>query len=77
VHKYVNDLPKNVNDNTIPILFADDTSILVTDCNLKDFQNNMVNAFNCINKWFKINLLSINVNKTHCNLKLKINPQPI
>ena len=25
----------------------------------------MVTTFNCVNKWFKINLLSINVDKTH------------
>jgi hypothetical protein len=25
----------------------------------------MVTAFNCVNEWFKINLLSINVDKTH------------
>jgi hypothetical protein len=62
---YINDLPKTVSDKTIPILFADDTSILVKSPNIKDFQTNMVTAFNCVNKWFKVNLLSINVNKTH------------
>jgi len=62
---YVNDLPKTVNDKTVPILFADDTSIIVKSPNSKDFQTNMVTAFNCVNKWFKINLLSINVDKTH------------
>jgi hypothetical protein len=25
----------------------------------------MFTAFDCVNKWFKVNLLSINVNKTH------------
>ena len=25
----------------------------------------MITAFDCVNKWFKVNLLSINVNKTH------------
>jgi len=25
----------------------------------------MVTAFDCVNKWFEVNLLSINVNKTH------------
>jgi hypothetical protein len=63
---YIKDLPKIVKDNTIPILFADDTSILVKGSNLKDFQSNMLNTFNCVNKWFKINLLSMNINKTHC-----------
>jgi hypothetical protein len=63
---YINDLPKIVNDKDIPILFADDTSIVVKCYNLKDFQNNTINAFNCVFKWFRINLLSLNVNKTHC-----------
>jgi len=31
---YVNDLPKTVNENTVPILFADDTSIIVKSSNL-------------------------------------------
>ena len=56
---YVNDLPKTVNDKTVPILFADGTSILVKISNSKDFQTNMVTAFHCVNKWFKVNLLSI------------------
>jgi len=46
---YVNDLPKTVNDKTVPILFADDTSIIVKSPNSKDFQTNMVTAFNCVN----------------------------
>jgi hypothetical protein len=59
-------LPKIGNDKTMHILFADDTSILVKVSNLKDFQNNTINAFSCVYKWFRINLVSINVNKTHC-----------
>jgi len=62
---YVNDLPKTINDKTVPILFADDTSIIVKSPNLKDFQTNMVTAFNCVNKCFKVNVLSINVDETH------------
>jgi len=46
-------------------LFADDTSVIVNSPNSKDFQTDMVTAFDCVNKWFKVNLLSINVNKTH------------
>ena len=49
----------------MPILFTDNTSIIVKSSNLKDFQNNMAMAFNCVNQWFKINLLSINADKTH------------
>ena len=46
-------------------MFADDTSVIVNSPNSKDFQTNRVTAFDCVNKWFKVNLLSINVNKTH------------
>ena len=62
---YINDLPKTINDNTVPILFADDTSIIVKSSNSKDFQTNMVTAFANVNKWFKVNSLSINVELTH------------
>jgi len=62
---YVNDLPKTINDKTLPILFANDTSIIVKSPNSKDFQTSMVIAFNRVNKCFKANLLSINIDKTH------------
>jgi hypothetical protein len=47
---YINDLPKVVNENTIPVLFVDDTSILVKGPDLKDFHKNMIDAFNCVHK---------------------------
>jgi hypothetical protein len=46
-------------------LFADDTSIILKSPNSRDFQTNKDTAFNCVNKWFKVNLPSINVDKTH------------
>ena len=75
---YVNDLPKTINDNNIPILFADDTSIILKSHTPKDFQANMVKAFDSVNKWFKVNPLSINVEKpTTSNLNPKISPHLI
>jgi len=62
---YVNDLPKTINDKTVPILFIYDTNIIVKSPNSKDFQSNMVTAFNFVNKYLKVNLLSINVDKSH------------
>ena len=47
-------MPKTVNDKTVPILFTDDTSMIVKSPNSKDFQTNMVTAFNCVNKQFKV-----------------------
>ena len=46
---HVNDLPKTVNDKTVSILFADDTSIIINSPNSKDFQTNVVTAFNHVN----------------------------
>jgi hypothetical protein len=61
---YVNDLPKTINDKTVPILFTNDPSIIVKSPNSKDFQTNMVIAFNFVNKYLKVNLLSINGDKS-------------
>ena len=52
-HIYISELPKTINDKTIRILFTDDTSILVKSPNSKDFQTNMVTAFNCVIKCSK------------------------
>jgi len=74
---YVNDLPKTINDNNIPILFADDTCIIVKSSTPKDFQTKMVEAFHSVYKWFKVNSFSINVEKTHYILfKTKNKPTP-
>jgi len=52
-------------DGPINIRCTYDTDIIVKSPNSKDFQTNMVTAFNCVNEWVKVNLLSINVDKTH------------
>jgi hypothetical protein len=62
---YINDLTKTVNDKTIPILFTYDTNVIVKSSNSKDLPANMGTAFDCVNKWFRVNLLCININKTH------------
>jgi hypothetical protein len=73
---YINDLPKILNDYMIPILFADDTSIIVKGLNPRDFKANMANTFNHVNKSFKTNLLTINTNKTHY-IQFKTKNKPI
>jgi hypothetical protein len=50
--------------------------MIVKSSNSKDFQTNMVTAFNSVNKWFKVNLLSTNVNKTHY-IQFKAKNKPI
>jgi hypothetical protein len=42
--------------------------------NTKDFHINMTDAFTCVYNWFRINLLSLNINKTFVSsLKPKTN----
>jgi hypothetical protein len=61
---YIYDLPKVVNDNTEPVLFADDISIIASNPNLVEFKNSLISPFQQLNAWFNINLLSLNYNKT-------------
>jgi hypothetical protein len=61
---YINDLPKVVNNNSKPVLFADDTSIIVNNPNPVNFKNDLISSFKQLNVWFNTNLLSLNFNKT-------------
>ena len=51
-------------ENSTPILFADDTSILISHSALFDFKNEIKTIFNNLNEWFKNNLLSLNFSET-------------
>jgi hypothetical protein len=46
------------------VLFADDTSIIVTDINKLNFEINLKQTFKDINMWFNFNLLALNFDKT-------------
>jgi hypothetical protein len=61
---YINDLPKIVNDNTEVVLYADDTSIIITSLNPTDFTNSANKILQDINKWFTTNPLSLNTDDT-------------
>ena len=62
---YVNDLPQTINHLANPVLFADDTSMIVKSTDPMDFidtiQRNIIHA----DRWFKSNSLSLNTDKTH------------
>jgi hypothetical protein len=42
---YINDLTKILFNNSIPILFADDASVIITNANIVDFQSNIKAVF--------------------------------
>ena len=62
---YINDLPKAIDHKAVPIIFADDTSILITSPNNIHFQNDLNIVVGPLNKWFTANLLSLNFGKTY------------
>jgi hypothetical protein len=61
---YINDLPNILKSKSIPILFADDTSITVKTPNRIEYENELTVLLKTINEWFKANLLTLNLDKT-------------
>jgi hypothetical protein len=62
---YISDLPKIITKYNRLVLFADDTSLLITDSNSLDFNININQSFRNIIPWFNSNLLILHFNKTH------------
>jgi retron-type reverse transcriptase len=62
---YINNLPKAVKHKAHPILFADDTSILITSPNNIQMESDINIVFEQPNEWFKSNLLHLNFDKTY------------
>jgi hypothetical protein len=58
---YTNDQPNTIKNTSIPILFADDTSIVVKNPNRIEYPNELTLILKNINKWFKANLLTLNL----------------
>lgn len=61
---YINDLPKIINKDNNMVLYADDTSIIITDTNKLNLNTNLNQTFKDIITWFKVNLLTLNFDKT-------------
>ena len=62
---YINDLPNLASTGTKILLYADNTSIIVTSSNLENFETKINKIFGDFNNWFKVNQLTINYNKTN------------
>jgi hypothetical protein len=62
---YINALPKAIYNKSIPVLVADDTSILFTHSCLTDLKNHQHSIFETINNWFSVvySLLCLNFAK--------------
>jgi hypothetical protein len=62
---YINDLTLIVQKCAIPVLFADDTAIIIKNSNRRDFLKNCREIFAQLNMWFINNGLLFNYDKTN------------
>jgi hypothetical protein len=62
---YINNLPTLINKENNIVLFADDTSVIITDTDRDDFSRQANKLFKDINTWLDKNSLNLNFNKTH------------
>jgi len=62
---YINDLPLRINAVSEPILFADDTSVLISSRNFEDFCSVLNLVLSHIIKWFAANNLVLSSGKTN------------
>jgi hypothetical protein len=65
---HINILPGIITNISQPVLFADDTSIVISKPSPIEFLNDINKVFGNINDWFKINSLSLNFDKTYITL---------
>jgi hypothetical protein len=74
---YINDLPNAINSKSKTVLFSDNTSIIITNPCPINYEHNITQIFKYINDWFKVNLLTLNFDKTYFIHFMKKNSQVI
>ena len=62
---YVNDIPNVISDIPKPVLYADDTSLIITTSDSQMFEKDKNNVKLQLNIWFNSNLLLLNLEKTY------------
>ena len=61
---YINDLAPSISKIATPILFADDTSIIISNTHPEEFKCNVSSVLIETSNWFQSNFLSLNCDKT-------------
>ena len=75
---YINDLPHSLNNNNKIVLFADDTSLIISTPDPIKFRDGADKILQHIQECFNANLISLNWKKTHfMHFTTKINPNNI
>jgi hypothetical protein len=62
---YVNDLPNVIYDISNPVLYADDTSLIITNCDSQMFAKDINTVILQLNRWFNMNPLLLNLEKNY------------
>jgi hypothetical protein len=62
---YINDLPLRIISLAKPMLFADDTSVIISNGNFRDFSATSNLVLSRMIEWFAANKLFINLEKTN------------
>ena len=62
---YINDLSHSINKNNKIVLFADDTSLIISNPYPMKFRDDANKILQHIQEWFNANLISLNLEKTH------------
>ena len=62
---YLNDLPYGFHPQAIPVLYADDTSVLLYADSEAELQSKMNQALDYMTEWFSVNSLVLNMGKTN------------
>jgi hypothetical protein len=61
---YINDLPQLVKDTALSILFADNTSFIISNSNSMNMNQDVKLVLEITQKWLKSNILLLNYDKT-------------
>jgi hypothetical protein len=62
---YINDLPQLVKGNALPIIFADDTSFIISNSDLMKMNQDVKVVLEITQNWFNSNRMLLNYNKTN------------
>jgi hypothetical protein len=64
---YINDLPSGIGIDRKLLLYADDTSLLISGPDICDIQTQLMMVLDNLNNWFMKNDLSLNLKKNQSN----------
>jgi hypothetical protein len=72
---YINDLPPTISTLPEPILFSDDSSVIISSKSFDDFSAMSNTVLSHKSKWFTLNKLVLNLDKTNI-MKFITNKSP-